>query len=150
MMRIVSMLLICILLLCFPGCETNPKDTFPTMPPTLPRSDRIERPFEVVLAEFYDSEYTHLPSEAEIQSITKGMTLKDVVAILGKPHNGGPTSGVPSISWRSDAGSEYFFIVMDDYTIPKPADYDEWYWFEQIMEYGYVVSGPHKMGENEE
>lgn len=148
-MRKLALLLICIMLFSFSGCEANPKYTFPTMPPTIPRSDRIERPYGEIYAEFFDQEYTHLPSKAEIQSVTEGITVKEAIKILGKPHSGGPT-GVPSLLWRTDTGNEYYFYVLDDYTIPKPADYDEWYWFERIVEYGQIVSGPHKMGENQE
>ena len=52
-----------------------------------------------------DIEHTHLPTDEEVNSITSGMKMREVIGILGLPHQGGPTSGVNSLLWYTDGGN---------------------------------------------
>ena len=40
-------------------------------------------------SEFFDLEHTSMPSDDQIRSIKKGMSMKDIIYVLGRPHNRG-------------------------------------------------------------
>ena len=56
--------------------------------------------------EFFDLERTSMPSEDQIHSIKKGMSMKDIIYILGRPHNEGPYMvEAMAYDWYTESGA---------------------------------------------
>ena len=147
-MRKLALFLICLLLFSFFGCEENPNDATQSANPTDPTFLTLST--LEILDTYFDTAKTHYPREADIDKITFMMPVTEAVEILGKPHDFGPTSGVPSLSWVTDFGNEYYFVVMLSPEIEKPEHFDQMPYNQQLMECGMILSKPHKMGENQE
>jgi outer membrane protein assembly factor BamE (lipoprotein component of BamABCDE complex) len=57
-------------------------------------------------AEFFDLERASMPSEDQIRSIKKGMSIKDIIYVLGRPHDGGNyVLGYSSLEWHTESGT---------------------------------------------
>lgn len=61
---------------------------------------------------YFDYAQDHKPTEAEIHMVTDAMPSADVIELLGKPHAGGPTSGLTSLAWQTDEGNWYYIVFI--------------------------------------
>ena len=52
--------------------------------------------------EFFDKEQKNIPTYEQTMRITNGMSIKDVISLIGRPHNYGPTSGFITYEWYLD------------------------------------------------
>jgi hypothetical protein len=129
------------------GCsQVNPNETIHSEPHTEPTRDTLST-FDL-LDVYFDMDQKHYPAEQDIVKVTMYMPIQKVVEIIGKPHDFGPTSGVPSLSWVTDSGNEYYFCAMVSDTIEKPDYFDQLPFIEQLMEYGVIISDPKLIGES--
>ena len=56
-------------------------------------------------SEFFDLEHTSMPSDDQIRSIKNGMSMKDIIYVLGRPHNRGAYMFENiSFDWYSENG----------------------------------------------
>lgn len=61
---------------------------------------------------YFDYAQDHKPTEEEIHMVTDAMPSADVIELLGKPHDGGPTSGLTSLAWQTDEGNWYYIVFI--------------------------------------
>lgn len=90
----------------------------------------------MTLENYYDPERTHLPSDAEVKTITSGMSTATVVKFLGKPHEAGPTSGIGTLVWYTEEGN--CFVVADIFN-ELTEDEKQLPWWQLSMKKGKVV-----------
>ena len=91
------------------------------------------------IAEYFDYDYLHKPTNESVKSITRGMTMPEVIEIIGKPHSPGPLSGMFSLQWKTEEG----YTCMITCAFPEDAldDIpDNMHTIEAMMKYGAVVS----------
>ena len=72
------------------------------------------------VAVFFDFAQSHKPTETDINQIEEGMTIENVVELLGKPHDFGPTSGLLSLVWQTVEGNWYCIIVWSEASDDTP------------------------------
>lgn len=141
MKNIISIIVICMVLSCvFIGCadmETTDQTilegtrstfepvgetsaTVPTQPPyTTPATPATTVPSTTTdnnsthdSTRYFDFEQRHKPTEADISQVKENMAIAEVVELLGKPHDYGPTSGMTTIVWQTDEGNWYCVYVL--------------------------------------
>ena len=71
------------------------------------------------LAAYFDFAQSHKPTEDDIQQVADAMPSADVIALLGKPHAGGPTSGRTSLAWQTDEGNWYYIVFVYEGGAPE-------------------------------
>ena len=113
--------------------QTPTTTTLPEQNQTDPTQDNGE--WENLLSTYFDLDRTHKPLESEFDKLEKGMSVSEVVAILGRPHDFGPTSGVPSLMWEAENGCIYVLVVF-----PEDNTIDANDIFELVFTYSKVVS----------
>ena len=62
--------------------------------------------------DLYDRERSHMPTLEQAQSIKDGMSMREVIEILGKPHGPGWTSGIYTIQWYVEGGYVIYMHVV--------------------------------------
>ena len=82
---------------------------------------------------FMDPGKAHRPTDEEINSITKGMTYKEVVDRIGKPHRPG-FAPIPTLKWYTP--NEMYITVEFECSEDAPSDYP--YTVEELVKYGVV------------
>ena len=99
-----------------------------------------------IYAEYFDYDYLHKPTNESVKSITRGMTMPEVIEIIGKPHSPGPLSGVFSLEWKTEEG--YTCMITCAFTEDALDDIpDNMHTIEAMMKYG-VASTIHLWEEN--
>ena len=84
-------------------------------------------------SEFFDLEHTSMPSDDQIRSIKNGMSMKDIIYVLGRPHDGGNyVLGYSSLEWHTESGS----LCRISYSCEPDDPYSHW---EEIYEIGKSV-----------
>ena len=61
--------------------------------------------------DFFDFSKAHKPKLDDIEKIVGGMSLKEAISLIGKPHEFGPTSGVLTLIWEAENGDSYLAYV---------------------------------------
>ena len=89
--------------------------------------------------EYFDFDKEHRPTEEQIMKVKPGMNMSEVVSIMGKPHNFGPTSGVISVEWEADNGKTYVATVMCTDEMIQCSKVT----VEDILSQGVIVNNPH-------
>ena len=82
---------------------------------------------------FMDPGKAHRPTDEEINSIIKGMTYKEVVDRIGKPHRPG-FAPIPTLKWYTP--NEMYITVEFECSEDAPSDYP--YTVEELVKYGVV------------
>ncbi len=82
---------------------------------------------------FMDPGKAHRPTDEEINSITEGMTYKEVVDRIGKPHRPG-FAPIPTLKWYTS--NETYITVEFECSLDAPSDYP--YTVEELIKYGVV------------
>ena len=85
------------------------------------------------ISDYFDFAQTHKPTEADMAQIEENMAIADVIELIGKPHDYGPTSGLMSLVWQTAEGNWYCMIIWSEAADDAPL-------YETIFEYGYCWS----------
>ena len=110
----------------------HPSTTAPlasTEPTTTMDNSAVSDP----ILDYFDFAQTHKPTEADMAQIEEDMPIADVIELIGKPHDFGPTSGLMSLVWQTAEGNWYCMIVWSEAEDNAPL-------YEMIFEYGYCWS----------
>ena len=114
--RLFVVLLLCVSLMLLCGCgnegdkteQTGQTDSISPDIVTESDSESIDSTNMSLTARVkacFDSEKTHKPTDEDAGKIKKGMTMPEIVSIIGKPHDFGPTSGTISVVWETVEGN---------------------------------------------
>ena len=116
--------------------QTAPHTTvFPDPDATTPTQDpEWEQLRSYYYDRYFDLERAQKPAIADFEKLENHMCTSEVIEILGKPHDFGPTSGVPSLLWEAEDGTEYIFVFF-----PIDNNDDRLNIFQIIFEYGYII-----------
>ena len=97
-------------------------------------------------AEYFDWDYQHKPTNESVRSIINGMSIPEVVEIIGKPHRVGPLSGLFSLEWQTEEGNTFRVVcaMPDNPADDIPDNIDN---VEAFMKYG-VAARVHLYEEN--
>ena len=109
--------------------EEVPRDT--TAAETLSR--------EQAMALYMDREKTHKPTAQDFDQIQKGMTVQEVVEILGKPHDFHGAGNFAYVMVWESVGGEMLTVYIDSGGAPLD--------IQTVMEGNYSVSAPMRESE---
>lgn len=91
--------------------------------------------YEQLRGQYFDEQRTHRPTEEEVLQVKERMYMKEVVELIGKPHNFGPTSGLLTLQWELADGQLFVVYVSIPNGLP-----DDMEFLTQIFEYGYIYN----------
>lgn len=82
-------------------------------------------------AQYFDTDCLEQPTPEAVASISEGMKITDIIEQIGKPHDAGPFSGVPSLEWKMADGGICCIVFTISQEAPKNLSS-----MEQLMQYG--------------
>lgn len=85
---------------------------------------------------YFDIKRTHMPEDYEIPMITSGMHITEVIALLGKPHDFGPTFDGAYLEWETSLGWRFMFRL----TLEKGTE--DMNIFERYTQHSYIDGKP--------
>ena len=89
--------------------------------------------YEQLRGQYFDEQRIHRPTEEEVLQVKERMHMKEVVELIGKPHNFGPTSGFLTLQWELADGQLFVVYVFIPSIVPDNMEF-----LTKIFEYGYI------------
>ena len=71
--------------------------------------------------QYFDFEMKNKPSNEAISRVKVGMRMWEVVEIIGKPHDWGPTQGALTLIWKTIEGNQYMVYV---FGVPSDSNHE--------------------------
>ena len=88
----------------------------------------------VIYDNYFDMDCLKQPTPEAVANVYEGMGITDIIERIGKPHNIGPFSGVPSLEWQVTDGSTCCIVFSIPQEAPKNISA-----IEQLMQYGIAL-----------
>ena len=87
-----------------------------------------------VLGKYFDEARINKPALKKTELVTQGMSVKEIIDIIGRPHSFGYFSGPPSLLWETQEGQTCCVVFALTENVPKDLDS-----IEQLMDYGVAM-----------
>ena len=88
----------------------------------------------VIYDDYFDTDCLKKPTVAAVAEIYEGMGITEIIERIGKPHDMGPFSGVPSLEWEISDGTTCCIVFSIAQDAPKNISD-----IERLFQYGVAV-----------
>lgn len=85
----------------------------------------------VIYDNYFDTNCEERPTPEAVADICEGMEIDNIIERIGKPHDVGPFSGIPSLEWKMADGSHCCIVFSISQDAPSNISA-----IERLMQYG--------------
>ena len=113
MKLLIGLLTVLTMILFISACRND--TTFPSVETQTDMNSSFDYGYD----DFFDSNMLSRPTDEDIAKITVGMSFREVIEIIGKPHCHAPGPSLPYFQWVTAEGSKYVILFL-----PEDVSYD--------------------------